>query len=82
MNEQDYESGTRAAWSAMLGECLRHLGYTGAPAEHAAWITEREEAIARLRDICSEYGDNDWDDTLHLADIIEKHLHRRLAAKR
>lgn len=37
---------------------------------------ERVAAVAMLRLECAEYGDNDWPDTLHLADIIEKHLAR------
>lgn len=41
---------------------------------------ERDEAIRILRDVCEEFGDNDWDNDLHLADIIEKHLHRNLRA--
>jgi hypothetical protein len=37
---------------------------------------ERVAAVAMLRIECAEYDDNDWPDTLHLADIIEKHLAR------
>jgi hypothetical protein len=36
--------------------------------------SEREEAIAALRSMCADYGDNEWPETLHLADIIETHL--------
>jgi hypothetical protein len=39
---------------------------------------ERKEAIAKLREVCEEFGDNDWEDSLHLADIIEKHLYLHL----
>ncbi len=42
------------------------------------WLAERKTAIAALRAVCSDHGDNDWSDRLHLADIIEKHLHRNL----
>lgn len=37
---------------------------------------ERQAAVAMLRIECAEYDDNDWLDSLHLADIIEKHLAR------
>jgi hypothetical protein len=37
---------------------------------------EREDAVAMLRIECAEYDDNDWPDSLHLADIVEKHLAR------
>ncbi len=35
-----------------------------------------DETRAMLRYVCGEVGDNDWPDTLHLADVIEKHLFR------
>ncbi len=39
---------------------------------------ERIETIALLRMHCDEYGDNDWDDDLHLSDVIDKHLVRHI----
>lgn len=76
--EAIYERGSRAAWVHMLGECLRQLGYKSDEAKHVAWIKEREQAIAMLRQVCEIHGDNDWPDDGHLADIIEKHLWRNL----
>jgi hypothetical protein len=58
----------------MLRECLKNLGYENPEIQHAGWVLERNEAISRLHDICGKFGDNDWDESLHLADIIEKHL--------
>lgn len=78
MSEDDYERGSRAAWAAMLGECLRQLGYDDPEFQKAAWIKEREEAVAALRDACEHHGDNDWPAELHLADVVEKHLIRHL----
>lgn len=50
--------------------------------ERTGWDkNEREQTISALRNICSTYGDNDWDDDLHLADVIAKHLHRNLNDK-
>lgn len=40
----------------------------------AKWALERHEAIATLRRICADHGDNNWSDNLHLSDVIEKHL--------
>jgi hypothetical protein len=45
------------------------------------WTLERHQAIVVLRRICDYYGDNDWKDNLHLADIIEKHLEKYLEAE-
>ena len=39
----------------MVGE----LGYADRSA--AAWISEREAAIAQLRELCGAFGDNEWD---------------------
>lgn len=80
MDEKSYIQGSRAAWSSVLRECLRNLGYENPEAQKANWITEREAAIAQLRAVCKSFGDNDWDESLHLADIIEKHLARHLEA--
>ena len=72
--ETAYDEGYRMAWTFMLIECLRHLGYEDPETQKVAWIKEREQAIHQLRSLCEEFGDNDWNANLHLADIIEKHL--------
>ena len=76
--EQAYLQGGRSVWNSLLRECLRNLKTS----EHDqySWITEREAAIAVLRGICDEFGDNDWNENLHLADIIDKHLGKHLFA--
>lgn len=70
--EQAYMRGSRAVWQRLLGECLRSLG-EDAGDKHGR-VTERVAAIAALRSLCAEFGDNEWDEDLHLADIIDKHL--------
>lgn len=80
--EKAYEQGRRAALVSVVRNALRELGYQDAastPAGKASWIIEREEAIAQLRTLCEEYGDNEWSNDLHLGDVIEKHLARHLA---
>ncbi len=69
-------TGNRAAWVRILNLALHELGFEDRKLEDM--ILEREEAIAQLRMACDEYGDNDWPNGLHLADIIEKHLVRYL----
>jgi len=76
-HEEGYLLGYRAALTAQLNDILAKMGYDGSRTL-ADFISEREEAISRLRDACEEHGDNDWDENLHLADIIEKHLIRHL----
>ena len=59
----------------ILADCIKALGYEkGTDTELAKLIIEREEAISQLRRICEAHGDNDWDENLHMGDIIEKHL--------
>ena len=81
--DRDFIEGNRAAWRSMLGACLRELGHeTDDPAvAHARAVSEIETTRAALRRVCEEHGDNDWDDRLHLADVVEKHLARHLAEK-
>lgn len=77
--EQLWLEGERAANVGILRFALKALGYESPESEHTKWILEREAAIAQLRMVCREHGDNDWPDTLHLADIIDKHLRRHLS---
>ena len=76
--ELAYKQGSRTTWSQILQECLMQLGYDDQVVQRANYITEREGAITQLRELCRYFGDNDWDENLHLADIIEKHLARHL----
>lgn len=73
-----YSRGRRMAWLFMLQKCCHELGYDDLEVAKAGWIGERELAISALRDVCEEFGDNDWPDDLALSDVIEKHLHRYL----
>lgn len=79
MSEQDeanYRRGQRSAWRNILNIAIRELNYDQ---DDCAFlhklIAEREAAIAALRRLCSDYGDNNWPDNMYLSDIIEKHLH-------
>ena len=45
-----------------------------APRTAEQYAHERAEAIQTLRHLCEQYGDLDWADDLHLADILSKHL--------
>ena len=78
--EQTWLDGNRAAYRAILLECARHLGVDDPLAKAAELVAERQDAIIALRRVCEDLGlDNDWPDDLHLADIIEKHVHRSVA---
>lgn len=76
--ESDYRRGQRSAWRRVLHHALQELHYdqessTVEDRLHRM-IAEREDAIATLRRLCDDYGDNDWPDDLHLSDVIDKHL--------
>lgn len=79
-----YLQGRRAAQLDALSLLARELGYLNMPLEVAQfqWIMEREATIAMLRQVCGEFGDNDWGVNLHLADIIEKHLLKHLRERK
>lgn len=80
--ERGYVDGRRAAFRRLLMMCLSELGESLDDTERQLIITrdERTDAVVALREVCEEFGDNDWLDNLHLADVIEKHLHRPLAS--
>lgn len=46
------------------------------------WTQERLEVVQILRELCAEFGDNDWKDKDHLRDVIEKHLAKYLWKKK
>ncbi len=86
MNEQDYMRGSGNAYRSMMLHCMRKLGVKTKTETLEREVTqlgaEREEAISVLRDICAVCGDNNWEENLHLADIIDKHLRRYLDIQR
>ncbi len=81
-DELAWTRGQRAALTSMLAKILGDLGYQDTEATRSKWIVEREQTIAKLREVCGDHGDNDWTETLHLADIIDKHLARQLEDRR
>lgn len=78
--DRDYIEGNRAAWRMLLVQCLGELGHeaTDAAVAHARAVAHLEATRAELRRVCEEFGDNDWPDELHLADVVEKHLRTHL----
>lgn len=77
-SEQMYIRGRRAAMVSVLAHVLRDLGYEDTEATRAKWVIEREQTVVALRDVCRDFGDNDWSPELNLADVVEKHLARHL----
>ena len=78
IHEQGYIEGTKAIYRHLLREAIHNLGANSPEFTAQSWQIERADAIAMLRQVCGEYGDNGWSDDLYLADIIEKHLWRHL----
>lgn len=83
-DEAKWTEGEQAAYRAMLGVVLDGLRSTGTTDDPSVRIAQLElyqsEIIAALRAACDEFGDNDWPDDLHVADVIEKHLLRHVRA--
>jgi len=73
IHERSYIAGERAAWTGLLNHAARQLG--GAPPRSlAGLLSEREAVISALRDLCAKWGDNEWDESDHLGDVLRKHL--------
>jgi hypothetical protein len=77
-DEQSWQAGNHSAWTQMLRQCVAALDEDGLV--QAGWLVERQEAVAALREICSRFGDNDWNEKLSLAEVIQNHLARHLAS--
>lgn len=80
IDEKSYIMGSRSTSISMIRQCLSNLNYdiTDPVTKIASLVLEREETIHMLRRVCEEFGDNNWEEDLHLADIIDKHLARHL----
>ena len=76
--EEAYLQGQRTVWVQLLKQCCMELGYADDAASRAAWIYEREQTVAMLRQVCADHGDNEWEPENFLPDVVEKHLHRHL----
>lgn len=77
MRDRAYIEGQRAAWRSQLRNALAELlacGDDDAETKLAALVLERDEIRSKLREVCEDFGDNEWSDDLHLGDVIEKHL--------
>lgn len=74
LDEQSYDLGWKAAWERIFMESLRQIDHPTEGRSREALILERSAAIGILRQVCADHGDNDWDNDLHLSDILEKHL--------
>lgn len=74
LDDAAYTNGSERAWLTMLGEAMKHLGYEHPAVQASKWAVERADTIIALRRICADHGDVDWDESLYLVDIIEKHL--------
>ena len=74
--------GEKDGYSAAMYHvaCFVHRHLSGSDRDVNRLLIERHEAIASLRELCADFGDNDWPDELTLGDIIEKHLARHLYA--
>jgi hypothetical protein len=84
--ERGYREGKRSAMLSVLRTAMSALGVADVR-DRAVMVTtemtvERQEAIAALREVCGEFGDDEWPDDLSLADVIKKHLANHLHDRR
>ena len=71
--EADYNRGYRAAWEAILRQALTHVD-DASMRTRSELALERSQVVTLLRQVCERAGDNDWDESLYLPDVIENHL--------
>ncbi len=77
-HDRGYADGKRMYWGVQLMTAIRELS-AFSPGddpriELGSLVRERADVVTTLRELCAEFGDNDWPDNLHLGDVIQKHL--------
>lgn len=77
------DESTKFAWLDQAEQLVRTLGEGGLiiTVSDDGWLSERDNIVTILKDLCNEFGDNNWQSHDHLGDIIEKHLGKHLWAK-
>lgn len=78
LEDQAYENGYRAAAKAVIRSMLRRLRPDEEDRKLCRMALELDDTRQQLRRVCAVAGDNDWEDNLYLADVVEKHLGRYL----
>lgn len=74
-NGQTVSTRSGAGWVRVT---VSPVGKTVVQTEDGWQDDERSRVVAELRDLCAEFGDNDWTEDDDLADVIENHLTERL----
>jgi replicative DNA helicase len=75
--ERFWIEGNKAAYRALLSECLSELDESPLT-QHASLVEQMSEIRSALRRLCDDIGaDNTWPDDLHLVDVIDKYVGRR-----
>jgi hypothetical protein len=85
-SERRFREGYVCALRGVLGQTLSAIlpQYENALVDDrellARAVLELSEARSTLRRICARWGDNDWEVSLNLSDVLEKHLESYLGA--
>lgn len=77
MSDQDYINGQNAAYARMFSLLARELA--GSEGDIAEAVAELNGTRVALRRLSKRLGCNDWEDGLHLADVVEKYIGRSRA---
>lgn len=71
--EEHYARGVKALGTRLVMQLAREV-LGGDELSKLRLQVELADTRAVLRRLCDAYGDNDWDDTLYLADALDRHL--------
>lgn len=78
-DERMWMQGQRSALLGVVRDSLATLGVLGHKDFTAEKLMlERASVIDALRRLCDEFGDNQWNESDHLGDVIERHLAKYL----
>lgn len=84
--ERGYIDGKNAALRALLEHVASEMRLAPGDTDSVDALARRlaiaeaqlSATRAALRELCRDFGDGDWSDDLHLADVVDKHLGRHL----
>lgn len=70
--ERGHQQGETSAWTEIALIAINKLHVDDKA--YAGLVVWKSQTIAALRRLCDEFGDNEWPDTLHPADVLKNHL--------
>lgn len=83
--DKNYSQDYKAIKCPVCGKCSKTKDSFDNPGERPTYselMTEREETMSCLRQVCTTYGSLNWKDNIKIYEIINEHLLKHLVRKK